>query len=189
MPNLSQLTDEQIARSVQAGKMENFGELVKRYEVKIMRYAKKFLFAHDDAEDAAQEVFIKAYTNIQSFNVSKKFSPWLYRIAHNEFINAIKKRGKEPLSFFDFDTLLPSLIAKENTNQDINRQELRQLLNKCLDKIAPKYREPLVLYYFEELSYKEIADVLRVPTSTVGIRLRRGKKFMKSFLQKLNCTL
>ncbi|MFH1712608.1 MAG: sigma factor, partial [Candidatus Jacksonbacteria bacterium] len=76
MPNLdlSQLTDEQIVRLIQAGKIENFGELVNRYEAKMKRYAKKFLFAYEDAEDVVQEVFIKAYTNIQSFNSSKKFS-------------------------------------------------------------------------------------------------------------------
>ncbi|MFH1713078.1 MAG: RNA polymerase sigma factor [Candidatus Jacksonbacteria bacterium] len=182
--NLSQLTDEQIARLVQAGKIENFGELVKRYEAKMKRYAKKFLFAYEDAEDVVQEVFIKAYTNIQSFNSSKKFSPWLYRIAHNEFINAIKKRGKESLSFFNFDTLLPNITAKDNIKDEIDRQELRAVLNKCLDKIAPKYREPLVLYYFEGFSYKEIAGILRIPVSTVGIRLKRGKKLMKSLLPK-----
>jgi len=180
----NQPTDEKIARLVQAGKIENFGELVKRYEAKIMRYARKFLFTYDEAEDVVQEAFIKAYTHIQSFDASKKFSSWFYRLAHNEFINAIKKGGKEPLSVFDFDTLLPRFPAQKNYDQEIDRKELRANLNKCLDRIAPKYREPLVLYYFEELSYREIADILHVPTSTVGIRLKRGKKLIKSLLPK-----
>lgn len=100
-------TDEEIAREVQAGKMELFGAIVKRYEAKMLRYARKFLFGYEDAEDVVQEVFLKAYINIQSFNASKKFSSWLYRIAHNEFINAIKKKGREHLSLFDLDTLFP----------------------------------------------------------------------------------
>ena len=182
LPN--QLTDEEIAQMVQSGQIEPFEILIKRYEEKMKRYARKFLFGYEDAEDLAQEVFLKSYINIKSFDVSKKFSPWLYRIAHNEFINAIKKKGREPLSFFNSDVLFPQLVSKEKADGEINKRELRQRLDRCLNELSSKYREPLVLYYFEELSYKEIADVLRVPIATVGIRLQRGKKIMKSLLPK-----
>lgn len=179
-----QLTDEQVVRMVQSGKVESFGILVKRYEAKMLRYARKFLFNYHDIEDLVQEVFIKAYTNIQSFDASRKFSSWLYRIAHNQFINAIKKKGKEAVPFFDLDILLPRSISKEDADKSVNQRELRQILNKCLDKLGPKYREPLVLYYFEELNYREIADVLHIPMATVGIRLKRGKEIMKNFYEK-----
>lgn len=184
--SVNQLTDEEIARLVQSGETESFGILIERYEAKMKRYAKRFLFGYEEAEDLAQEVFLKTYINIQSFNTSKKFSSWLYRIAHNEFINAIKKKGKEPISFFDSDVIFPHPISKENTDKKITESELRAMLDKCLNKLKPKYREPLVLYYFEELNYKEIADVLHIPIATVGIRLRRGKKTMKAFCEKLN---
>jgi len=184
--SVNQLTDEEIARLVQSGETESFGILVERYEAKMRRYAKRFLFGYEEAEDLAQEVFLKTYINIQSFNTSKKFSSWLYRIAHNEFINAIKKKGKEPIPFFDSDVIFPHPISKENTDKKITESELRAMLDKCLNKLKPKYREPLVLYYFEELSYKEIADILRIPIATVGIRLQRGKKTMRSFCEKLN---
>lgn len=180
------LTDEKIARLVQSGETEPFGILIERYEAKMKRYAKRFLFGYEEAEDLAQEVFLKTYINIQSFNTSKKFSSWLYRIAHNEFINAIKKKGKEPIPFFDSDVIFPHPVSKENTDKEITESELRAMLDKCIDKLKPKYREPIVLYYFEELSYKEIADILRVPIATVGIRLQRGKKIMKSLCEKLN---
>ena len=183
---VNKLTDEEIARAVQSGDVEIFGVLIKRYEAKMMRYAKKFLFDYEDAEDIVQEIFLKAYINIQSFDTGRKFSSWLYRIAHNEFINAIKKKKRRPLLFFDPDTLLPRPVSKENTDTKANEQELSHLLDKCLNKLDAKYREPLVLYYFEELSYKEIADVLRVPIATVGIRLQRGKKNMKTLYKKLN---
>ncbi len=185
MPKLKrQLTDEQVVRMVQSGKVESFGILVKRYQAKMLRYARKFLFNYHDIEDLVQEVFIKAYTNIQSFDASRKFSSWLYRIAHNQFINAIKKKGKEAVPFFDLDILLPRSISKENADKNINQRELRQILNKCLEKLDIKYREPLVLYYFEELSYKEITDVLHIPMATVGIRLKRGKEIMKNLYEK-----
>ena len=185
MPKLKrQLTDEQVVRMVHSGKVESFGILVKRYQAKMLRYARKFLFNYHDIEDLVQEVFIKAYTNIQSFDASRKFSSWLYRIAHNQFINAIKKKGKEAVPFFDLDILLPRSISKENADKNINQRELRQILNKCLEKLDIKYREPLVLYYFEELSYKEITDVLHIPMATVGIRLKRGKEIMKNLYEK-----
>ena len=90
-------TDEYIAGQVQTGNVQSFGTLVERYEEKLRRYARRFLFGYTDAEDLVQDVFVKSYTNIQSFDTSRSFSSWIYRIAHNEFINAIKKKGKEPL--------------------------------------------------------------------------------------------
>jgi RNA polymerase sigma-70 factor (ECF subfamily) len=184
--SLVQKTDEEIAHMVQSGDVELFGILVKRYEAKMLRYARRFLFNYDDSEDLVQEVFLKAYINIKSFDASKKFSPWLYRIAHNEFINAIKKKGKEPLPFFNPDIFLPHAVSKENADKDIHKKETRHMLDKCLDKLEAKYREPLVLYYFEDLSYKEIADILHIPVSTVGVRIGRAKKAMKEMLKKLD---
>lgn len=180
------MSDEEIVALVKAGQVEPFGFLVERYEDKMKRYAKRFLFNYDESEDLVQEVFLKAYIHIQSFDTNKSFSAWLYRIAHNQFINAIKKKGKEPLSFFDFDILLPYHLSQENPETAMSKRETKQAINQCLNKLIPKYREPLILYYFEELSYKKIAEVLRVPISTVGVRIKRAKKQLSFFYQKLN---
>ena len=91
---IADLTDEQIVMKVQAGDTESFRVLVERYEPKMHRYAKRFLFAADDAKDLLQEIFIKTYVNIKSFDSERRFSPWIYRIAHNEFVNALKKKEK-----------------------------------------------------------------------------------------------
>ncbi len=168
-------TDEEIALHVQQGNAHAFGTLVERYEPKMMRYAKKFLFGYDDAGDVVQEVFIKAYTNIQSFDVKRPFSPWLYRIAHNEFINAIKKQAREPLPFFDADTLFPHPVAFEQTDTSATERELKETLDTSLSQLDPKYREPLVLYYYEEMDYEQIAEIMHIPISTVGVRLKRGR--------------
>jgi len=181
-----QSPDEDIAKKVQSGGIEFFGVLVKRYEAKMMRYARKFLFGYEDAEDLVQNVFIKAFVNIQSFDISLKFSSWLYRIAHNEFINALKKKKREPVSFFSIDTLLPSFVSEETADKDALKRETKELVDRYLNKLKPKYRELLVLYYFEELSYKEIADVLHIPISTVGIRLKRGREIIKKEYEKHN---
>lgn len=181
---MSITTDEEIAQRVKKGDSESFGILVTRYEQKITRYARKFLVNRQDIEDLVQQVFIKAYTNMQSFDTDKRFSPWIYRIAHNEFVNALQKKSRDLLSFFDFelDTLFPHAYASETADRSAGDRELKEILNSCLDKLDAKYREPLVLYFFEELGYQEIADILHIPSATAGIRLSRGKaKLRKIF--------
>jgi RNA polymerase sigma-70 factor (ECF subfamily) len=176
-----QKRDEEIVVLVQSGDIDSFRALVERYESKMSRYAGRFLFRGDDAKDVVQEVFIKAYVNIRSFDAERRFSPWLYRIAHNEFVNAVKRKTKnrENVSLFNFDVLFPHLTAEETADGDINREELKRMLDASLDKLDPKYKEPLVLYYFEEMDYKAIADILHIPMSTVGVRLQRGRAMLK----------
>jgi RNA polymerase sigma-70 factor (ECF subfamily) len=181
--DLSHESDEVLAKEVQNGNSDAFTALVGRYEEKLLRYARKFLARGEDNKDLVQEVFLKAYVNIKSFDVSQKFSPWIYRIAHNEFINGMKKRIRLPLFVFDFDTILPHPASGETADGDFQKKELREMLDKCLDKLDVKYREPLVLYYFEELSYQEIADILRIPVATVGVRIARGKKALQTILK------
>jgi len=183
---LTERTDEEVAALVQRGDVEAFGTLVGRYEEKMLRYARRFLLESDDAKDLVQDVFIKAYTNIRGFDATRRFSPWLYRIAHNEFINALKKRrGRETVSLFYFDIFLPHPMAEETADSGANRAEVRRLIGSSLDKLGPKYREPLVLYYFQDMSYQEIAEILQVPTSTVGVRLRRGRALLKNIVEPL----
>lgn len=180
----SQKTDEEVAVLVQSGDIESFGILVERYEAKLMRYARRFLFDDDDAKDAVQNAFIKAYINIRGFDTARRFSPWMYRIAHNEFINTLKyNKGRETISLFDFDTLFPHLVAQENVEGKAERHELKVMLDRSLGNLSPKYREPLVLFYFEEMTYGEIADVLQIPISTVGVRIRRGKEALKKIVE------
>lgn len=172
------MTDEDIARNVQQGDTEAFGEVVVRFEAKLRRYAKRFLFDRDDIDDLVQDVFIKAFENIQSFDTSRRFSPWIYRIAHNQYVNALRAR-KERIPLFDTDTLFPHPEASETADRESEMRELREVFDQSLKKLDAKYREPLVLYFFEELDYKEISDILEIPTSTVGVRLKRGKAMLK----------
>lgn len=178
------ITDEEIAARVQKGDTESFGALVERYGLKMSRYGRKFLSDGRDIEDLVQEIFIKAYVNIQSFNANMKFSPWLYRIAHNEFINAMKKKSRMPLLLFDFDAIFPHLPSGESADKEINDKEIKNMLDKCLINLDPKYREPLILNYLEEMNYGEIAEILHIPISTVGVRLSRGKIILKKIFRE-----
>ena len=175
-----QPSDEQLAGKVQNGDVGAFDMLLQRYQAKILRYGNKFLLAPQDIEDVTQEIFLKVYRFIKSFDASRKFSPWIYGIAHNEFINLGKKRKGEPVHFFDFDTFFPHPSSKESPEKDLDKKHMAELLESYLNKIPAKYREPLVLYYLEDLSYSDIADVLRIPVTTVGVRLNRAKARLKA---------
>jgi len=176
MPDLN---DEELAKKVQNGDTESFGLLMGRYEPKLLRYARKFIGQQENIEDIIQEVFIKAYTNIKSFDTKRKFSSWLYRIAHNELVNALKKKDRNPIMYFDLDTLWPQPVAQEKTDQEIDRQEVKAQIELCLNHMDVKYREMLILFYLEELGYKEISEILHISSSVVGVRLKRAREKMK----------
>jgi RNA polymerase sigma-70 factor (ECF subfamily) len=176
-------TDEELAKLTQEGKTEAFGVLVDRYEKKLLRYGKRFLFDYENVKDAVQDVFIKAYSNIQGFDCSKKFSPWIYRIAHNNFVNIIKKKKREPYTFFDTDIIF-SFVSEDETFSELEKEEQNREVKKYLKDIKPKYREILILFYFEEKDYREISDILNIPVSTVGVRLKRGREEIKKIYEK-----
>ncbi len=183
-PDTTGPTDEILAQRVQQGDTEAFGELVARYEKKLARYGTKFFSNSEDITDLVQDVFIKAYQNIQGFDTSLRFSPWIYRIAHNEFVSELRKKARRPLITVDFDTFVAHPVAEEKSSTDAEAREMRALIEKGLAELKPKYREVLVLFYLEELSYTEIADVLHTPVSTVGIRLKRAREALKAEYEK-----
>ena len=173
------LTDEEAVSRVQKGDADAFGTLVERYEAKLLRYGRKFLAAHEDIQDIVQDVFISAYQNIQSFDLKQRFSPWIYRIAHNAFVNEFRKRKRSPLVFVDFDTLISHPTYVDPKHAEEEQEETKRMIEKSLEGISEKYREVLILYYVEDLSYKEIAEILQVPTGTVGIRIKRAKEALR----------
>lgn len=177
---MHQETDEAIAEAVQRGDGDAFGILIDRYEPKLTRYGWRFLNTKEDIEDMVHEVFIKAYINIQSFDSSKRFSPWIYRIAHNEFVNALRSFKRRPMAFLDPDTILPQLAGNEAADKAILDAELKEQIESSLDTLDSKYREPLVLYFYEEMSYQDISEVLRIPVTTVGVRINRAKEKLKA---------
>ncbi len=180
-PNAS---DEELALRVQKGDTDVFGVLVERYQKKLLSYGKRFLSNSDNIEDVVQDVFVKTYQNIQSFDTSLKFSSWIYRIAHNTYVNALKKQSRYPVSLFDFDTFLSYTVVDNPIEREREQKEIKTVVDKGLDKVSPVYREILVLYYIEDLSYKEISDILHIPIGTVGIRLKRAKEMLRKVIDK-----
>lgn len=180
------MTDEELALAVQAGNADMFGPLVERYEEKLLRYGRKFLREPEDIQDIVQDVFLSAYQNIQSFDAAQKFSPWVYRIAHNAFVNGLRKKSRNPLVYVDFDTFLAHPAYDDPNVREREQKEIKVMIEKSLDELDYKYREVLILYYLEDMSYKDIAEVLQVPQGTVGVRLKRAKEALRQSFDKLH---
>lgn len=180
MRNLINFSDEKVAELVRKENREYFAELMDRYQKKLLRYAGNLLGDEQKAQDVVQESFIKAFVNLNGFNVNKKFSSWMYRIVHNEAINLVVKNKKQvPLNEdMEFDSGV-------DIEDDLIKKELMEHTHSCLERLPSMYAEPLVLFYLEDKKYEEISYILRVPTGTVGTRITRAKKIMKSICQKI----
>ena len=172
-------SDETIAGRVQGGNAESFGELVERYQDKLLRYGRKFL-RDDDAEDIVQDVFIKAYENIQSFDTTRRFSPWIYRIAHNEAVNYLKRKSKRyTISWDDIATSkdkLDTATDEQPPEEKWLQQEIKEEITEAIKKLPKRYRQVLMLRYFQEYSYEEISKTLERPINTIGTLINRAKK-------------
>jgi len=186
MQDFETRTDEELARMTQEGNTAAFGTLVERYEARLSRYGHKFLSVEEDIEDMLQEIYIRAYRNIQSFDTKQRFSPWIYRIAHNTFVNELRRKSRAPFFTVDFDSFLAHPLAAEKTEQASEDREMKEMVEKGLANVPPKYREVLILFYQEELSYQEIADVLQVPLGTVSVRLKRAKEALAKAYATMN---
>ncbi len=180
-----EVTDEALAIRVQGGDKAAFAAIMERFEGKLLRYGNKFLAEREDVVDIVQEVFISVYQNIKSFDRSQKLSPWIYRIAHNAFVNALKKKSRNPFVMLDFDALLSHTVSEDPLQGEREQEEIHKMIDAGLDQLSAKYKEILILYYLEELPYKEIADIIEVPIGTVGIRIKRAKEALRKVYEKM----
>ena len=179
MTEYEELTDEEIMKKVRTSSQAFYAVIIDRYQKKLIRYINNLIKNEEKTTDIVQETFIKAYVNLNSFNIEKKFSSWIYRIAHNLAINLAKKYQKEiPLSE-DWD-----FKSNDDIEKDFEEKETIEKVEKCLKEIPIIYSEPLSLYYIDEKSYKEIGDILKIPDGTVAIRISRAKKIMQKICQK-----
>jgi RNA polymerase sigma-70 factor (ECF subfamily) len=184
------MTDEELIRySLQD---ENaFYSLMKRYEPALLRYINRIMQAsREEAEDLLQEIFIKVYRNINGFDINLKFSTWLYRIAHNEVISQYRKNRRYHSSLNIDDAVNDSRLLVNfltdgfNMESDYLSREMGAEIRKVVDKLAPKYRDVLVLRYLEELSYEEISDIIQKPSGSVATLLNRAKEKFKKLAEQ-----
>ncbi len=175
------LTDEQIVEIVRTKDHDVFAYIIHRYEKKLLRYATYLINDEHMASDAVQESFIKAYINLRSFDLSKKFSSWMYRIVHNEAMNIVGKQKQ----YMPLDTALD--IHDDIDIEDVLvKKELIEHVQDCVNKMPILYKAPLTLFFLEDRSYEDISDILRIPMGTVATRINRAKSMMRSICQKKN---
>lgn len=177
-------TDAEVVQSTFDNK-EAFALLVHRYEEKLRRYIRRIgVRNEEDQNDVLQDIFIKAYKNLHSFDTSLSFSSWIYRIAHNESVSHYRKRSVRPegTQYDDGDTIITNLHGEEDLMESIVTRDDGRVLRGAIEKLDEKYREIVVLRYFEGKEYDEISDILEIPIGSVATRLYRAKAHLREVL-------
>ena len=178
-------TDEQIV-VLTLKNQDYYLCLMKRYEAKLLNYILKISNINiEDAEDILQEVFIKAYQNLNDFDLNLKFSNWIYSIAHNATISAFRKKKVRPQTVSwedkDLNNILESTLDVENTS--LQKLTYKQIL-KIINRLPLKYKDVLILKFMEGKDYREISDILHKPMGTIATLINRAKKSLKQELKK-----
>ncbi|MBY0538130.1 RNA polymerase sigma factor [Patescibacteria group bacterium] len=180
-----ELTDAQVVAQSLVDR-SYFALIVERYEDKLMRYIRRLgVSSHEDRQDILQEIFLKVYKNLNGFDSGLLFSSWIYRIAHNETISWYRKQNVRPEGHLISDNeelflYIPDggASAEQLVDEAIDAKRLRQAL-LVLDA---KYRDPIILRFFEHKEYDEISDILKIPIGTVGTLISRGKMKLQMIL-------
>lgn len=185
-------TADAIAR-VLAGETQLFHELIRPLERAVFVMLFMLLRSETDAEDAAQEAFIKIYRNLQNFRGEAKFSTWVLSIARNEGLGWLRKRSsrpEEPLEpVLDDSTgdFTPALLTdwREVPLEALERKELRECLSRAILNLPPIYREVVQLRDIDELDVQETAEVLKISQGSVKVRLHRARAMLQKELVPL----
>lgn len=187
-------TDEELVK-LTLQNQEYFLGIIKKYKTKLYNYIRRISnVTPQDAEDTLQEVFIKAYLNLNDLSPTEdglKFSSWIYRITHNQVISEYrKKRARPNTSSIDLEDINSRKIALElDIEKNIDTQFLRKNIFKILNNLNPKHKEILILKFFEEKSYKEISDIIQKPMGTVASLMNKAKQEFIKELKKQNINL
>jgi RNA polymerase sigma-70 factor, ECF subfamily len=181
--------EHDLVRRVQNGDSERFYDLVRPYEGRVYRAAFSILRNEGEAEDAAQEAVVKAFTNIRQFRAESRFSTWLIQIAVNEALMRKRKQHREvmePLAGKQDEegNYQPRDFAdwREIPSEALERSEIRRALARALDMLAQKYREVFVLRDVEQLSIEETAAALKISNAAVKTRLLRARLMLRDLL-------
>src|SRR6266704_2330296 len=181
--------DQQLVKRAQLGHLEAYDELVRRYQERIYATIYHMTSNHEDANDLAQETFIKAYQALRSFKGDSSFYTWIYRIAVNKSINFLKQRKHRAhmsLNDLDFnaehDPDLVALISDKTPRRDINLAELQEKLNAAMQKLSEPHRLVVTLHDVQGASHEEIAKIMDCNIGTVRSRLFYARQQLQAYL-------
>ena len=163
-------------RQAVAGDHEAFTRLVEAYQIPVYNLAYRMLGDASEAEDAAQETFLRAYTRLTTYQTDKKFSSWLLAIASHHCIDRLRRRRFTWLSLDELPFLEQDAGERNRPEEAAIRQEEQDEVRRMLDHLSPQYRAAVILRYWYELSYREIAEVMGITESAVKSRLYRARE-------------
>jgi RNA polymerase sigma-70 factor (ECF subfamily) len=175
-------TDAELVASALRGSEEAFRDLVLRFERPVYALILRMVHDAEQAEDLAQEVFVKAYRHLASYDPRRKFASWLFKVAHNSTIDHLRRSQLDtvPLAAEQEDGggLLAVLAdtSAESPAAAAERRDMARALERAIARLRPEYREAVVLRYVEGLAYQEICEVLGLPVGTVKTNLHRARK-------------
>jgi len=169
--------ENQLVRRAARGDMNAFSEIVERYRVRVLRTAHGIVGSADDAEDVAQQVFVKAWQALETFRPGGSLGSWLYRITVNAAIDATRRRRPQVA----LDDIAPPQAAQRTERSVLDAEEAERV-RRAVRNLPPASRAALVLREYEQLSYAEIAEVLNVPLGTVMSRLHYARQSLKESL-------
>ena len=175
-------SDEELARRAAAGRLDCFELLLKRYRDRVFRICYRCAGNAEDAEDWAQECFVRAFEQLHRFDPSYPFAPWFLRLVSNSCINLAKARARRPHWDGDQDIVEQTPTYEEPLSQLVQTHEEQTILH-AVGQLPPDMRVALTLRVVEELSFKEIAQILDVPLQTAATRVRRALEQVRRTLQ------
>ena len=182
------MDDLKIIESCLLGNTQMFSRLIDNYKNMVYNLAYRMSSNSQEAEDISQEAFLRAYQSLARFNSSYKFSTWLYQITLNIIRDRFKKKG---LNYVSLDTPIKTddsefypqpLDSTNDPEQIVARQEDARAVQQAINSLSLKYREVLVLRHLQDLSYIEIANILKLPQGTVKVRLYRAREQLRKIL-------
>ncbi|WP_019123997.1 RNA polymerase sigma factor SigW [Brevibacillus massiliensis] len=186
-----EFVEKRLTERAKRGDREAFAELVDIYKDKIYQLAFRMVGNRQEAEDIAQETFLRVFANLHTYDESYKFSTWIYRIATNLCID----RGRKKKPHFSLDEEADGtegldwysrLSSNEKTPEEkMVTRELQDTVQEALTQLSPKYRSIMILRYIEDLSLQEISDVLKLPITTIKTRIHRGREALRGKLQHM----
>jgi RNA polymerase sigma-70 factor (ECF subfamily) len=175
---------------------EEFGRIIEKYQEPLRRYIRRIAKpGPDDLDILLQDIFIKAYENLNDFDQDLALSSWIYRIAHNEAIDFLRRKKRfgasldEPAHDDDNVTLAETIAAEDDIAGDADREYIKKNIADVLDRLEPKYRSVLVLKFLEDKDYNDISDILRKPPGTVATLIHRAKKEFKRLAEEKKMNL
>jgi len=184
---LTSCPDEELLASFQKGQREAFGVLVRRYEGELYGYLRRYLGDGSLAEDVFQNTFLQVFTKIGQYEPGRPVKPWLYTIATNQAIDAMRRQGRHAArsldqemndnSSDDLPQLLQILESRDHGPVDqIQGEERRQLVRSSVDRLPEFLKQVILLAYYQGLKYQDIAEILKIPVGTVKSRMHTALK-------------